>query len=196
MPSQVSRYKVCSLLLCTGNIICRGSILTGKYVHNHHIYQDHATTGCYSLSWRQNDEQRTIGVYLAKVCQYVDCMPKTKVVTLFIMIILTAPRLGRPDTRHTCTTVCSAKATRQGFLVCQIAYFGSHYCHVLGHETVLFLLFSSAKELSAWPPKLCQRQMGVRGLANISLQCCCPLDWATFSPKWIMPITSLRLSRS
>ena len=44
----------------------RGSILTGKYVHNHQIYQDHATTGCYSLSWRENDEQRTIGVHLAK----------------------------------------------------------------------------------------------------------------------------------
>ena len=44
----------------------RSSILTGQYVHNHGVYQDQASTGCYSLSWRKTSEQRTIGVHLAK----------------------------------------------------------------------------------------------------------------------------------
>ena len=42
----------------------RSSILTGKYVHNHRTYENSVASGCNAPSWRQLNEQHTIGAYL------------------------------------------------------------------------------------------------------------------------------------
>ena len=47
-------------------IVLRGSILTGKYVHNHGTYQDQVSMGCSSPSWREHHEHKTIGVYMTE----------------------------------------------------------------------------------------------------------------------------------
>jgi N-acetylglucosamine-6-sulfatase len=44
----------------------RSSILTGKYVHNHHTYENNVHAGCNSQSWRDRNEQKTMGAYMSK----------------------------------------------------------------------------------------------------------------------------------
>lgn len=43
----------------------RSSILTGKYTHNHHTYENSVDTGCNGPEWRQENEKKTIGVYMS-----------------------------------------------------------------------------------------------------------------------------------
>ncbi len=42
----------------------RSSILTGKYVHNHHTYTNVVERGCDAPSWRAENEHKTIGYYM------------------------------------------------------------------------------------------------------------------------------------
>ena len=44
----------------------RSSILTGKFVHNHRTYENSVGAGCDSQSWRDRNEQSTIGTYMTK----------------------------------------------------------------------------------------------------------------------------------
>ena len=44
----------------------RSSILTGKYVHNHHTFENSVERGCSSPSWRELNEQKTIGAYMSQ----------------------------------------------------------------------------------------------------------------------------------
>ena len=46
------------------SFLLRSSILTGKYVHNHRTYENSVASGCNAPSWRQLNEQRTVGAYL------------------------------------------------------------------------------------------------------------------------------------
>jgi len=46
-------------------ILFRASILTGKYTHNHHTYENSVGKGCNGPSWRQENEKKTIGPYLS-----------------------------------------------------------------------------------------------------------------------------------
>lgn len=43
----------------------RSSILTGKYVHNHKTFENSVASGCASESWRQLNEEKTIGAYMS-----------------------------------------------------------------------------------------------------------------------------------
>ena len=43
----------------------RSSILTGKYVHNHHTYENSVDKGCDAPSWRELNENKTIGAYMS-----------------------------------------------------------------------------------------------------------------------------------
>ena len=49
-----------SLLLFT-----RSSILTGKYTHNHHTYENTVQRGCDAPSWRTLNENTTMGPYMS-----------------------------------------------------------------------------------------------------------------------------------
>lgn len=49
------------MLLCS----YRSSILTGKYVHNHHTYENGVDKGCDAPSWRELNENKTIGAYMS-----------------------------------------------------------------------------------------------------------------------------------
>ena len=42
----------------------RSSILTGKYVHNHHVINNTVSGNCSSQHWRQGPERRTMATYL------------------------------------------------------------------------------------------------------------------------------------
>ena len=53
-------FWVC-MLLCS----YRSSILTGKYVHNHHTYENGVDKGCDAPSWRELNENKTIGAYMS-----------------------------------------------------------------------------------------------------------------------------------
>lgn len=44
----------------------RSSILTGKYVHNHHTYENSVGKGCDAPSWRELNENKTIGLYMSQ----------------------------------------------------------------------------------------------------------------------------------
>ncbi|XP_065919908.1 N-acetylglucosamine-6-sulfatase-like [Dysidea avara] len=43
----------------------RSSILTGKYTHNHHTYENGVKRGCNAASWRQLNEKKTVGYYMS-----------------------------------------------------------------------------------------------------------------------------------
>lgn len=40
--------------------------MTGKYVHNHHTYANGVGAGCDAQSWRDLNEQKTMGPYMSK----------------------------------------------------------------------------------------------------------------------------------
>ena len=44
----------------------RSSTLTGKYTHNHKTYENNVGRGCNAQSWRDMNEQKTIGAYMTK----------------------------------------------------------------------------------------------------------------------------------
>jgi arylsulfatase A-like enzyme len=43
----------------------RSSILTGKYTHNHRTYENSVEKGCAAPSWRQLNENKTMGPYMS-----------------------------------------------------------------------------------------------------------------------------------
>ena len=43
----------------------RSTILTGKYVHNHKTYENSVGKGCNAPSWREKNEDKTIGAYMS-----------------------------------------------------------------------------------------------------------------------------------
>jgi N-acetylglucosamine-6-sulfatase len=43
----------------------RSSILTGKYTHNHHTYENVVEKGCDAPSWRVLNENKTVGPYMS-----------------------------------------------------------------------------------------------------------------------------------
>jgi N-acetylglucosamine-6-sulfatase len=43
----------------------RSSILTGKYTHNHHTYENTVERGCDAPSWRTLNENKTMGPYMS-----------------------------------------------------------------------------------------------------------------------------------
>lgn len=43
----------------------RSTILTGKYVHNHGTYENSVDKGCNAASWREKNENNTIGAYMS-----------------------------------------------------------------------------------------------------------------------------------
>ena len=45
-------------------ISVRSSTLTGKFVHNHHTYENSVGKGCNAPSWRNLNEHKTIGAYM------------------------------------------------------------------------------------------------------------------------------------
>jgi len=51
------------IAICYGAF--RSSTLTGKYVHNHHTYENSVEKGCNAPSWRQENEKKTMGAYLS-----------------------------------------------------------------------------------------------------------------------------------
>ena len=44
----------------------RSSTLTGKFVHNHHTYENSVAKGCNAPSWRSLNEDKTIGAWMTK----------------------------------------------------------------------------------------------------------------------------------
>ena len=46
-------------------IIYRSSILTGKYTHNHHTFENRIPYGCNAPSWHQLNEKKTVGYYMS-----------------------------------------------------------------------------------------------------------------------------------
>ena len=54
------------LVLDTCVFLIRSSILTGKYVHNHQTYENNVGAGCDAQSWRDLNEQKTMGPYMSK----------------------------------------------------------------------------------------------------------------------------------
>ena len=44
--------------------LCRSSTLTGKFVHNHHTYENSVEKGCSAPSWRSEHESKTVGAYM------------------------------------------------------------------------------------------------------------------------------------
>ena len=43
----------------------RSSILTGKYTHNHHTFENSVEKGCSAPSWRTLNENKTMGAYMS-----------------------------------------------------------------------------------------------------------------------------------
>ena len=46
------------------NTSYRSSTLTGKFVHNHHTYENSVEKGCSAPSWRTQNENKTMGAYM------------------------------------------------------------------------------------------------------------------------------------
>ncbi|XP_062512865.1 N-acetylglucosamine-6-sulfatase-like isoform X2 [Corticium candelabrum] len=44
----------------------RSSTLTGKYTHNHQTYENNVNRGCNAQSWRDRNENKTIGAYMSR----------------------------------------------------------------------------------------------------------------------------------
>lgn len=62
-PSRYYQYSTWHyvLLACTHY---RSSTLTGKFVHNHHTYENSVGKGCSAPSWRTQNENKTMGAYM------------------------------------------------------------------------------------------------------------------------------------
>ena len=59
----------------------RSSTLTGKFVHNHHTYENSVAKGCNAPSWRTLNEDKTMGAWMSKagyktgffgICIYIE----------------------------------------------------------------------------------------------------------------------------
>lgn len=65
----------------------RSSILTGKYTHNHHTYENSVAKGCNAPSWRVLNENKTIGVYMSMAGYKTGFFGKE---TPFLLLMFTA----------------------------------------------------------------------------------------------------------
>lgn len=57
--------RVLSFCMYIAMFLYRSSILTGKYTHNHHTYENGVDKGCDAPSWRELNENKTIGAYMS-----------------------------------------------------------------------------------------------------------------------------------
>lgn len=61
-----AHWKLNLLQFCSTPICCpsRSSILTGQYLHNHGVFNNSRSGGCYSAHWRTIKEPLAFPVYL------------------------------------------------------------------------------------------------------------------------------------